>query len=319
MSSPDEQAPPVDETVEHGVPPSALHHALIVAGRECRMLRRGHGAVAVLGALFGVAWLPTLLAAVRSGSLQSASFGEVSPVALALGGVILPLLGLLAGADTLAGELEDGTLVPLLTASISRSACYAGKLAGTATSLGIAHVVAYGSAACFIALIDGTSGLGDFLVVAAAGLALLLSSVAVGALLAAGGGGRVRAYALALLAWMTLVIALDALLLSAVILSAPAPPVDVGRHGHDELAASSMQMPATASDAPYPWFMLLDPVDLYRLTVLQTGAELRASWLAGGAAPGSRAAHAASWLGWLFWLVMPAGVGVWRFRRVALV
>jgi len=319
MSLPDEPARPADEASDHRDPPSALRHALLVAVREWIMLRRSRGAVAALGVLFGVAWLPMLLAAARSGSLESTSFGEVSPVALAFGGVILPLLGLLVGADTLAGELEDRTLVPLLTASISRSACYAGKLAGTVTALGIAHVVAYGSAACFIALTHGAAGLGDYLAVATAGLALMLSSVTLGALLAAGGGGRVRAYALALLAWMVLVIALDALLLSVVILSAPAPPVDVGGHGHDEVATTATQMPAGAADAPYPWFMLLDPVDLYRLTVLQTGPELRASWLAGGAAPGNRGARAASWLGWLLWLSVPAVVGARRFRRVALV
>lgn len=314
MSSPDEAVSRDDGGGTAAAAPSTLRHVVLVARREWCILRRSRGAVAAVAVLFGVAWLPALLAAARAGSVGVAPFTGVSPVALALGGVILPLLGLLAGADALAGELEDRSLLPLLTASISRRACYAGKLAGTAGALGAAYVAAFASAGGLIAATHGLSGAGDYLAVAAAGLALLLAALVLGAAIAAGGGGRVRAYALALAAWMVLVIALDALLLSAVVLSAPPPPVDIGGHGHDELTAT-----ATKGNGSYPWIMLLDPVDLYRLTVLQAGPGLRASWVAAGASQGGAAGQATTWIGWLLWLVAPAAVGVRRFRRAPLV
>lgn len=328
MPSPDESARRATTTAGCEHEPSTVRHVALVAGREWTLLRRSRAAAAALALLFGVAWLPMLLASARAGSIGPASFVAVSPLALALGGVVLPLLGLLAGADVLAGEIEDRSLLPLLTASISRRACYAGKLLGTATALGAAYVAAFGSAALVIALARGSEGAGDYAVVAAAGFSLTLSALVLGAALAAGGGGRVRAYALALAAWMLLVIALDAVLLGAVVLSAPAPPVDVGGHGHDELSASAMQMPAGSDDqaagAPadggaYPWFLLLDPVDLYRLTVLRAGPGLRASWLAGAAPPGGGAEQVALAIGWLFWLVAPAVAGGRRFGRAVLV
>jgi len=212
-----------------------LSGALLMAGRELRILRRTR-AVRLGSLLLGaVAWLPVLLPPLRRGTLGIAAFDEMVPLQVALGGVVLPLLALLAGAELLAGEREDGSLVPLLTLPLSRGSCLLGKGLGRATALGAAYLACTASAGAAVALARGPQGVWDWTAVTAAGLLLGLASGGIGVLLGAGGRGRVRAFAAALLAWLVMVLALDAALLTAVVALAPPPPHEIGMHGHAEL------------------------------------------------------------------------------------
>ena len=258
--------------------------ALLVARREVRLLSRSRATLGAVVLLAAVAWLPAILLPLRRGSLGLAPFTEMLPLQLALTAVILPLLALLAGAELLAGELEDGSLVPILTLPISRRACFAGKCLGRAATLGAAYLASFGSAGAAVVAAQGTGGWSDWAAVTAAGLLLSLSTGAIGAALGASGSGRVRAFGTALVAWIVLVFALDALLLTLVVALAPPPPGAIGEHGHGEVAAPSrVDMPIYDGSDPHAReaqpeqprsgalsgrLMALNPVSLFRLTSL---------------------------------------------------
>ncbi len=304
---------------------------LLIARREVRLLRRSRATLGAVALVAAVAWLPAVLLPLRSGSLGLASFEEMLPLQIALGAVVLPLLALLAGAELFAGELEDGSLVPALTLPISRAACFAGKCLGRGGLLAGAYLAAFASAGAGAALARGADGWRGWAVAAVAGLLLSISAGCLGATLGAGGRGRVRAFGAALVAWLVLVFALDALLLTLIVALAPPPPAAIGEHGHDELAAPSGAMPghdpharaaepeAAATGGLAGGLMALSPVSLFRLTTLAGSPSLQPRL--GVGLPGG--AGATLWTivagGWLVWLAAPLAIGHRRFRRADLV
>ncbi len=307
----------------------------LIARREWRLLVRGRAAVLGLATLFAVAWMPALLVPLRSGHIGLADLPGAALLTLAIGGVTLPLLGLLAGADTFASEIEDGTLVPIVTLPISRSACFVGKCLGRAALATASYVAVFGSAGLAMGMAHGAVDAIDYLTVAAAGLLLLLASGGVGVALGAGARGRLGAFGLALIVWLGLVFVVDALLLAGVIVVSPAPPAEVGGHGHGELtmAMRDNEDPATetetssehdhsAAGAPAgspaaAWWMASTPTDLHRLSGIAWSPGLRQRM--GGALPSlARAGLAPVVVGWAFWLLAPPALGLWRFRRALL-
>ncbi len=303
---------------------------LLVARREVRLLGRSRATLGAIALLAAVAWLPAVLLPLRSGSLGLASFEEMLPLQIALAAVVLPLLALLAGAEAFAGELEDGSLVPALTLPISRRACFAGKCLGRGGALAVAYLAAFASAGAGAALARGLEGWREWAAAAAAGLLLSISTGGLGAAIGASGRGRVRAFGAALVAWVVLVFALDALLLTLIVALAPPPPGAIGEHGHEELAAPSGATPGHDPHAraaePEPGapgglsggLMALSPVSLFRLTTLAASPALQPRL--GVALPGGSEAMlwAIAGAGWLVWLALPLAAGHYRFRRAVL-
>lgn len=308
--------------------PSAGRLLSLVARREVMLLRRSRAGRAAVLLVFAVAWLPPVLVALRAARLGIASFSELTPLALAISGVLFPLLALLAGCSLFAGEIEDRTLVPVLCSPVPRTFCYFGKLLGLGLFLGVASAAAFGSVEAVVWAVRGAEGGWDYLVVSVAGLLLAASSLAMGAALGAGGGGRVRAYGATLLLWLLLVFALDAVLLAAVLATAPPAPESVGHHGHDELTLPSSATLGSGSGSESKagsvgavW-LAVDPVSLFRWSVLTFSPQLSARWrFAPGSGSGSSAGVGSSvfiGLGWLAWIVAPGIVGWRRFRNLSL-
>ncbi len=308
---------------------SRARPALLIALREARLLSRSRAALVATSLLAVVAWLPALLPPLRRGSLGLAPFQESLPLHLALAGVVLPLLAILAGAELFAGELEDGSLVPILTLPVSRKSCFIGKCFGRAVVLGLTYLAAVGSAGIGIATASGADGLADWAAVNAAGLLLVATTGAIGVALGAGARGRIRAFGTALLAWLVLVFVLDAALLATVVASAPPPPQEIGTHGHAEVAPSGSRPTedphARHAESASPSgpdlagsLMVVNPVSLFRLTALAASPTLRGRMAM--ALPGFSGAALSATLaiGWIFWLAGPFLVGLGRFLRADL-
>ncbi len=307
-----------------------LRALMLVALREVRLLRRSRATLGAVALLASVAWMAAVLQPLRRGSLGVASFTEMQPLQIALGAVILPLLALLAGAELFAGELAEGSLVPLLTLPISRRACFVGKCLGRGMTLGILYIVAFASVGVTVAVARGGAGWRDWIVVTGAGLLLAFSTGCVGTALGATGKGRVRAFGAALFTWVILVFALDALLLTLVIALAPPPPDGIGTHGHGEIAAPQGTMPshdphARESEPESPRagglskrLMALSPVSLFRLTCLAASKSLKPRLTL--ALPGDSPAELWTTLsiGWLIWIMAPLAFGLRRFLRASL-
>ncbi len=302
---------------------------LLVARRELRIVWRSGGAITGLLLMAAVAWLPALLLPLRAGAFGVASFAELLPLTIAAEGVVLPLVALLFGAEMLAGEVEDGSLLSVITLPLARASCYLGKLTGRVIALAAAQVTVFGLVAVVVGSARGQDGLGSYVLVQAFALILSVACVAVGAALAAGGRGRVHAYVGSLLTWLVLVFVVDALLLGVIVAVAPAAPTEVGAHGHSEL---SEVMPMGEASGLGPtgeltisrtgaWMLTLDPVDLFRLGALSASSLAAVS--PGGAvgrAVGAGVRESALPLaaGWFAWLVLPVLVGLRRFRSLPL-
>lgn len=327
-----------------GTRASSTRARLLMAHREALILLRGRASWATLLALGAVAWLPVLLVPLRAGRLGVAAFDQVTPLMLALGGLVLPLVSLLIGTDVLAGEIEDSTLKQVVTLPISRDACLLGKALARAGLFGATYLLTFTSAGVMVALVQGREGVTDFAAVTLSGLLLCLVCGGIGAWLGVVGRGRVRAYGAALVTWLLLAIALDAMLLAVVIARAPAAPESIGRHGHDELTVPAARAPshqrapsansasntdadpharaggdvAALPTAPFPWLLLLDPIDLYRLSALTAGPGLGARLHLGLPDEGRRTRMLPLIVGWLLWLVVPAILAIHRLRRAPL-
>jgi ABC-type transport system involved in multi-copper enzyme maturation permease subunit len=315
------------------VAPQFVTAVRFVAHRELRLMLRGRLSRAIFALLLVLAMLPPLLVSLRAGSLGLAPFSETVALALAFGEVALPLIGLLVGADVIAGESEDGTLVPLVALPVSRASCFAGKFIGRALVLIAAYLAAFASAVLAIAALGGTQGWQDYAAVVVAGLLLCLVCAGVGVAMGRPGRGRARAFGTAMVAWIVMVFVLDAAILGAVVALAPAPPEEVGSHGYGEMAAQREMMKlhelddsqdnehrgAVAAGSPRQlaqWLMALDPVDLFRFTVLSSAPALheRAKVGLGENDPGLLLLIAA----WIAWFIFPLGLALRHFRRADL-
>lgn len=302
----------------------------LVARREVMLLRRSRAGRAAVLLVFAMAWLPPILIALRAARLGIASFTELTPLALAVSGVLFPLLSLLAGCGLFAGEIEDRTLVPVLCLPVPRTLCYFGKLLGLGLFVGAVSVAAFGSVEAVVWAVRGAEGAWDYLVVSVAGLLLAASSLGMGAALGAGGGGRVRAYGATLLVWLMLVFALDAVLLAAILATAPPAPESVGHHGHDELSLTSPSTRDSESEVESgarsigPVWLAVDPVSLFRWSALNFSPQLRSRWqFASGSGSGSGSSEGLGStvviaFGWLVWIVAPGIVGWKRFSNLSL-
>lgn len=299
-------------------PPSS--RLLLVARRELRIVWRNRGVTTGLLLVAAVAWLPAVLLPLRAGAFGVASFPELLPLTIAVEGVILPLIALLFGAETLAGEVEEGSLLAIVTLPLSRASCFLGKLTGRVAALVVAQGASFGLAALVVGFVNGPEGLAGYAVVQISALLLSSACVAVGAAIAAGGRGRVHVYAVSLLTWLVLVFLIDAVLLAAIVALAPAAPTQVGEHGHSELSGA-MPLPdergqglggEAGIDRTAAWLLTLDPVDLFRLGALSA---ISPPGRVGGTTTAPTLPLA---VGWLCWLVLPTLIGLRRFRRLPL-
>ena len=98
-----------------------------------------------------------------SGAQGFAGFGRTAAGLLNLIMLIVPLMALTAGAGSVAGERERGTLLYLLAQPISRTELLLGKYLGLAVALCCSLCVGFGLSAAVLAWRAGGVGIGSFL------------------------------------------------------------------------------------------------------------------------------------------------------------
>ena len=207
---------------------------------------------------------------------------------------LVPLLALLMSFDAVAGEIERGTLPLVLTYPVSRGEILAGKFLAHLGVLGIALAAGYGVAAAAAFAFDPG---------AAAGLPalarLLLTSLLLGAAFL-GGGYAVSALArrpgsaagIAIGLWLVFVVLYDLGLLAAVV-------ADGG---------------GAFTTHVFPWMLLANPADAFRLYNLAASEAAGAAAGVAGAAQTIPPAWALSSL--LAWAAGGFALAILAFRRV---
>jgi len=163
---------------------------------------------------------------------------------------LVPLVALLMAFDAIAGEQERGTLPLLLTYPISRLEILLGKFTAHLGILGLAIAIGYGIAAALAASFDSEAAQGLpalirlYLTSLLLGAGFLGLGYAISAVTARPGAAAGAAIA----AWLILIVLYDLALLAGVV-------ADDG---------------GTFTQVVFPWLLLANPADAFRLYNLAT-------------------------------------------------
>lgn len=232
-----------------------------------------------------------------SGKVGFTSFAVTLASLTTLAAFIVPLIGLLIGYDMIVGERDGGTLLLMLSYPISRAQFIAGKFAGHCGALMMAILMGFGVAVAVMQIMQPESRtwaawlrIGNFTLSASM---LGASFIGLAGIISAAVKEKTRASGLALLLWLATVVLFDLILLAVLIASR-------GNHAEQMI---------------FPYLLLLDPIDVFRLinlTLLGDGAgnELFV---------GMTGAHVYSppllYGALLLWCVLPLGVALLLFRQ----
>ena len=135
----------------------------LIAAREMRDALRNRWFV-IMAALFALLSVSlSLLGLSGLGSLGIAGFGRTAASLLNLVLLIVPLMGLLLGAMSLAAEREQGTLLTLLAQPVTAAEVLLGKMLGSGLALLATILAGFGASALVIARYTGTAQIGDYL------------------------------------------------------------------------------------------------------------------------------------------------------------
>lgn len=240
--------------------------------------------------------------------LGSAPVGETgaNPVAViivslaSLNIFLLPLIALLLSYDTLVGEIENGTMLLLLSYPVSRAQVVLGKYLGHTAILAAATLAAYTVSALVMLILHDKipytwAFWQPYVRMSASTIALGMVFLAIGYLLSALAGERARAAGMAIGIWLVFVLIYDIALLGALI-------ADKGRF---------------ISETTLSWLLWANPADSYRLYNIGHG---EAANVAGMLNIGKSAAlsPALLLLSLALWIALPLATAIWRFNRKAL-
>ncbi|MFQ5522557.1 MAG: ABC transporter permease [Acidimicrobiia bacterium] len=156
-------------------------------------------AFAVLAAALAVVALP------GSRIAGAASYGRTAASLVALTQIIVPLMGLTLGAQTIAAQRESGAMRFLLAHPVNRTEAFWGIYLGTASALTAAVAAGFGSAGVVTALRSGGGQAGSFLRIAFLAWALLLAMLGVGMLISTFAASASAALGSAVFVWLVLV------------------------------------------------------------------------------------------------------------------
>jgi Cu-processing system permease protein len=224
-----------------------MANILTVARRELRDDFRNHWALAITGVFAALALAIAYFGAVTVGRVGFTSFDATIASLVTLAAFVMPLIALLVAYEAIVGERDRGTLPLLLSYPLSRLELVAGKFLGHSALLAFATLLGFGLALGAIEMaapetrtLEALGNIGTFII---STTLLGVSFVALACLISAAVKEKAQAAGLALLAWLALVILFDLVLLAVLVLSG----------GN------------AAEQALYPWLLLLNPIDVFRL------------------------------------------------------
>jgi len=195
----------------------------------------------------GIAWF-------GSASVGSVGFSSIANTITSLSSLnvfLLPLIALLLSYHAIVGEDEDGTLLLLLTYPITKSELLFGKLIGQTSILAIATILGFGSACLSILIfadnIIASDLFGAFGLFILSAILLGMIFICLSYVISSWVSEKSKAAGLALVMWFFFVLIYDMGLLGL-------------------LVATEGQVQAEL----FPYLLLLNPTDIFRLINLVT-------------------------------------------------
>ena len=255
--------------------------------------------------VLGVLGLAAASAGIDSASgLALQAFGRTTATLMNLCLLLAPLVAVLMGAASIAGERERGTLEHLLAQPLTRTRLLLAKHAGLVISLTAATLVGFLPAGMLVVAAAGAGVIGHYLIFPGIAVLVGMAMAGIGMLISVSSRSAVQAQGTGVFAWFGLVLLYDLLLVG--VLAVSGVPVAL-------LGAALVANPVDA--ARVLGILALEP-DLYLLG--PAGAYLTAELSRSGAALLLGAAL-------VFWAAAPlvaAAIrfqipGAWRARRTA--
>jgi Cu-processing system permease protein len=224
----------------------AVRNVFLIAGKEIQEAMRNRWVLATTLLLATLALTLTLLGSAPTGTVGVRALDVVIVSLSSLSIFLLPLIALLISHDAIAGEVERGTMLLLLSYPVGRWQILIGKFAGHLAILAFATSLGYGLAALVLAAtgaaIDASS-LAAFAMLIGSSVLLGAVFISVGYLVSALVRERATAAGIVIGIWLLLVIIYDMALLGLLVL-------DQGR---------------TISAGVLNALLLANPTDVYRM------------------------------------------------------
>ena len=265
----------------------------LIADKEFWDLWRSRWFAVMAAAFAALSLALSLLGTAAVGLTGVAGFGRTTASLLSLIMLIVPLMGLVMGAMSLAGEREQGTLLTLLAQPVTTSEVLLGKAVGLSAALAAAVLGGFAVSGLAIARAGGWSGLDDYAALAGLTVALGVVHVTLGLWISAASRRNASALGVAVFLWMVIII-------------------------FGDLGIMGTAVVLKLTPAQLLWLGFGNPAQVFRLAVLQAlHGDLEALGAAG--------AYAVSRLGfWLLpvlraaltaWVAIPLAVAFVQFRR----
>jgi Cu-processing system permease protein len=221
----------------------ALNVSLVMS-KELKDTRRSRWFLLLAVVFAGLALLLSLLGMSALGAIGGAGFGRTTASLLNLVVLIVPLMGLLMGALSVAGEREHGTLLTLLAQPVLLEEVLLGKFLGLAAALLGTILFGFGLPALVIAHQSGAPQVGGYLVLIGYTALFGLGCLSLGFLISATARRTASAVGVAIFVWLLWVFLSDlGLIGTAVVL---------------QLSPRSLL-----------WLSLANPAQVFKLAVLQ--------------------------------------------------
>lgn len=183
-----------------------LFTVALIAGKEFRDVWRSRWFAVMAAAFAALALALSLLGAALAGFAGVAGFGRTTASLLNLVMLIVPLMGLVMGAMSLAGEREQGTLLALLAQPVTLTEVLLGKLVGLSAALGAAVIGGFAISGAAIARAGGRAELDDYLAFAGLTVGLGIAHLALGLWISAASRRAASALGIAVFLWMVVII-----------------------------------------------------------------------------------------------------------------
>jgi Cu-processing system permease protein len=199
----------IDRAREHVRPPMVIRNIATIAARELRDAVRSRWfalytlAFAALG--LGISYV----SAAGAGGAGLAGFGRTAAGLINLVLLVVPLMGLTAGAGAIASDRERGMLPYLLAQPVSRLEVMLGKFLGVASALLSCLCLGLGACALILAWKGEATRPGSILWLTALALLLALAMLSMGMLISVIARKVSTAMGAAIFMWLALVLVSD--------------------------------------------------------------------------------------------------------------
>ena len=263
-----------------------------IAGKEFRDRIRNRWVLAVALVFTAFALVIAYFGAAQQGAVGFASIEVTIASLVSLVIYLIPLIALILGFDAIVGERERGSLDLLLSMPITRLELLLGKYLGLAAALALSTVAGFGLVGMVLLTGFDFNALFHYAGFVLSSVLLGMSFLSMAVAVSVFAVDRTRASGLAIALWFFFVLVFDLLLLGAL--------VATGGHAGGEI---------------FPWLMLANPADVFRVLNVFSLDEVRSLYGLSTVFPDGLAAPWKLALVMVLWIAVPLGIAARRFGR----